>query len=97
MTVQWNDVKLGLPPYEGRYIVYKHFPYTNTHEVGVEIFKATFKIDYTTDHNQMMYKKFKFTKTGSEPQIVKAWMFIPENPILPPDMNKILEKKVLNA
>jgi hypothetical protein len=80
MVMIWNDVKLGNPPLEGNYLVYKYYPYTDKYELAIETFKAKLKIDYTTDNKQILYKKFTFTKTGRDPQEVKFWMFLPEIP-----------------
>jgi hypothetical protein len=76
----WNDVKLGMPPIPGEYLVYKNYPYTDRKEICIERFQAIKKIDYTTDNKQIMYKKFKFTKTGDEPQEIIFWMFMPNAP-----------------
>lgn len=78
----WNDIKVGLPPVEGKYLVYKLYPYQERYEVALAVFKSVSKIDYSTDNKQMMYKKFKFERAGKEPEIVKFWMFLPENPVI---------------
>ena len=76
----WNDVKLGLPTIEGTYLVYKEYPYLDKFEVCTEKFLSRSKVEYNTDNKKIMYKKWKFKKTGDEPQIVRAWMFLPQAP-----------------
>jgi hypothetical protein len=78
----WNDVKIGMPTVEGRYLVYKYYPFQDKFEVCIEVFKSISKLQYTTDNKQVLYKKFKFENTGKEPEQVKFWMNIPEVPTM---------------